>query len=87
MTEQQRKQPTTGSGREHAKLRRRVVSDPAICGGVPCVRGTRIPVQVILDSLVEGLSPDEIIGFYPSLAPDDIRAAIAYASALTREVA
>ena len=63
----------------------RVVSDPQVCHGKPCVRGTRIMVSVILDNLADGLSPDEIVAEYPPLTLDDVRAAIAYAATLTRE--
>lgn len=59
--------------------------DPAICHGKPCIRGTRIMVSVILDNLAEGLSPEEIVAEYPSLTLEDVRAAIRYAAALTRE--
>ena len=62
-----------------------IASDPQICHGKPCVRGTRIMVSVILDNLAEGLSPDEIVAEYPPLTLDDVRAAIAYAATLTRE--
>ncbi len=63
----------------------RIASDPQVCRGKPCVRGTRIMVSVILDNLAEGMSPDEIVAEYPPLTLDDVRAAIAYAAALTRE--
>ena len=63
----------------------RVVVDPSVCGGQPCIRGTRIYVSILLDSLAEGLSPEQIIDHYPSLTTDDIRAAVAYAAELTRE--
>jgi uncharacterized protein (DUF433 family) len=63
----------------------RVSVDPAVCHGKPCIRGTRIMVSVVLDNLAEGLSPEEIVGEYPPLQVDDVRAAIAYAAALTRE--
>lgn len=66
-------------------LSTRVVSDPEICGGRPCIRGTRIEIAVVLDALAEGLEPDEIIDHYPTLKPDDIRAAVAYAADLARE--
>ena len=62
-----------------------IVSDPQVCHGKPCVRGTRIMVSVILDNLADGLSPDEIVAEYPPLTLDDVRAAIAYAAMLTRE--
>lgn len=63
----------------------RIQTDPAVCHGRPCIRGTRIMVSVILDNLAEGLSAEEIIEEYPSLTIEDIRAAIRYAAALTRE--
>lgn len=63
----------------------RIVSDPAICHGKVCIRGTRIMVSVILDNIVEGLTPAEIVREYPPLTPADVQAALAYAAALTRE--
>ncbi len=68
------------------KLLNRVVSDPKIAGGEPCIRGTRIHVAVILDSLAEGLSPIEIVEHFPPLSEQDIRAAVAYAAELARAV-
>lgn len=68
-----------------SKWEQRIVSDPQVCHGKPCVRGTRIMVSVILDNLADGLSPDEIVAEYPPLMLDDVRAAIAYAAMLTRE--
>ncbi len=62
-----------------------LASDPAICGGDLCARGTRIPVTVILDSLAEGSSKDEILRSYPSLRPEHIEAALAYAAELAHE--
>jgi uncharacterized protein (DUF433 family) len=66
-------------------LQNRVVATPEICGGVPCIRGTRIYVAVILDALAEGLTTDEVIQHFPSLTRDDVLAAIAYAAELARE--
>jgi uncharacterized protein (DUF433 family) len=68
-----------------ANWEQRIASDPQLGYGKPCVRGTRIMVSVILDNLAEGLSPEEIVAEYPSLTLDDVRAAIAYAAAVTRE--
>jgi len=62
-----------------------VTVDPEICHGKACIKGTRIPVSVILDNLAEGLSFEEILASYPSLTKEAIRAAIAYAAELTRE--
>ena len=67
------------------ELLKRVVVDPQICAGQPCIRGTRILVSTILDGLVEGLSAEQVIDHYPSLHPDDVRAAMAYGAELARE--
>lgn len=67
------------------ELLNRVVVDPAVCAGKPCVRGTRIYIAIILDGLAEGLTPEEIIDHYPSLQIEDVRAAVAYAAELARE--
>ncbi|MBI1800311.1 MAG: DUF433 domain-containing protein [Chloroflexi bacterium] len=63
----------------------RIVSNPLVCHGKVCVKGTRIMVSVILDNLANGLSHDDIVKSYPSLTVEDVRAAIAYAAELTRE--
>lgn len=63
----------------------RVTVDPGVCGGQPCVRGTRIAITIVLDALAEGLTEDAIIDHYPTLIKDDIRAAVAYAAELARE--
>jgi uncharacterized protein (DUF433 family) len=68
------------------KLLKRVVSDPKVGGGEPCIRGTRIHVSVILDSLVEGLTPAQTVDHYPPLTEEDVRAAVAYAAELSRTV-
>lgn len=65
--------------------RQRIIADPMICHGKACIRGTRIMVSIILDNLAEGVSETEILKSYPSLKPDDIKAAIAYAAELSRE--
>ena len=59
-------------------LLQRISIDPAICGGKPCIRGTRIWVSLILDLLAEGLSEAELLAEYPQLAHEDVLAAIAY---------
>jgi uncharacterized protein (DUF433 family) len=66
-------------------LLERIEIDPNLCGGMACVRGTRIDVSTILDSLADGMTPNEILEHFPQLEPDDIHAAIAYASELARE--
>jgi uncharacterized protein (DUF433 family) len=67
------------------KLLQRVSVDPRVCGGKPCILGTRIDIAIILDGLAEGLTPDQIIDHYPQLTKEDIQAALAYAADLSRE--
>lgn len=62
----------------------RIVVDPDLHHGEPCVRGTRVPVAVVLGSLAQGLSPEAIIHEYPSLTSDDIQACLAYAAEVIR---
>lgn len=58
----------------------RIAVNPQIHFGKPCVAGTRIPVQSVLELVREGLTFAEIIGnYYPDLQPADIRACIQYA--------
>jgi uncharacterized protein (DUF433 family) len=59
--------------------------DSAICHGQAHIKGTRIPVSVILDNLAAGLPEEDILGEYPTLTHEGIRAAIAYAAELARE--
>ena len=63
----------------------RIAVDPAVCHGKACIKGTRVMVSVILDNLAAGVSQQEILRSYPSLAPADIQAAIAYGAELARE--
>jgi uncharacterized protein (DUF433 family) len=60
-------------------------SKPDVCGGEICAKGTRIPVTVILDSLAEGSSKQDILRSYPSLKPAHVDAALAYAAELAHE--
>lgn len=64
----------------------RIIIDLAICHGKPCIKGTRIPVTVILDNLAVGETPENILGTYPTLEKEDIYAAIAYASDCIKEM-
>ncbi len=62
----------------------RVVVDPEIHHGDPCIKGTRIPVTIIVGSIADGLGLDEVRAAYPQLSPEDIRAALAYAAEVLR---
>jgi uncharacterized protein (DUF433 family) len=67
------------------KLLNRIVIDPKVCGGKPCVRGTRIWVSLILDLLADGMAEAELLAEYPQLAHEDVLAAIAYGAEAGRE--
>jgi uncharacterized protein (DUF433 family) len=58
----------------------RVEVNPQVMQGKPVIRGTRIPVELILRKLGEGASEADLLDAYPNLAPDDIRAAMRYAA-------
>jgi uncharacterized protein (DUF433 family) len=53
--------------------------------GKPCLKGTRIPVYLILEKLAAGESADQILAAYPQLKPEHISAALAYAAKLASE--
>ena len=63
----------------------RISIDPGVCGGKPCVRGTRIWVALILDLLAGGMSEAQLRVEYPALTYEDILAAIAYGAEASRE--
>jgi uncharacterized protein (DUF433 family) len=63
----------------------RITTDPSICHGKACIKGTRIMVSVILDNLAARVSQAEILQSYPTLTSEDIFAAISYAAELARE--
>lgn len=65
--------------------RERISVDPNVCHGKACIKGTRIMVSVVLDNLAAGESPDRILASYPTLAKEDIEAALRYASEMARE--
>lgn len=62
-----------------------IIVDPTICHGRACIKGTRVMVSVVLDNFAAGLSVKEIVKSYPSLTPEAIQAAVAYAAELARE--
>ena len=65
----------------------RVVMDPEVHHGDPCIKGTRVPVSIIVGSIADGMGVEEVRAAYPQLSAEDIRAALAYAAeVLQREV-
>ena len=62
-----------------------ITVDPAVCHGQACLRGTRIPVAIVLANLAAGLTPEELRRSYPGLGPEAVGAALAYAADLATE--
>jgi uncharacterized protein (DUF433 family) len=63
----------------------RVTVDPLQMGGVPCIRGLRIPVATIVGMLADGMTEVEILKAYPDLETEDIRETMRYAAEAVRE--
>ena len=65
--------------------RDRIVADPAVLGGKPVVRGTRLAVDFILDLLAAGWSKAQLLEEYPQLTGEDVRACLAFAAESVRD--
>jgi uncharacterized protein (DUF433 family) len=63
----------------------RITTNPAQMGGVPCIRGVRIPVATVVGMVADGMAEAEILDAYPDLVAEDIREALRYAAAAVRE--
>ena len=63
----------------------RITIDPRICGGKPCIKGTRIWVSLILDFLSDDMTEAELLAEYSRLTHEDVLAAIAYGAEAARE--
>ena len=63
----------------------RVTVNPNQMGGVPCIRGLRIPVATVVGSVADGMSEAEILAAYPDLTADDIHEALRFAAEAVRE--
>lgn len=63
----------------------RITINPDQMGGVPCIRGLRIPVATVVEMVAESMTENEILEAYPDLEHDDVRAALRYAAAAVRE--
>ena len=63
----------------------RISINPEICGGKPCIKGTRIWVTLILDFLAGGMTEAEFLAEYPQLTHEDVLAAIAYGAEMSRQ--
>ncbi len=60
--------------------RERIVIDPGIHHGVPCIKGTRVPVSILVGSIADGDSVDDLLIAYPQLTKEDIHAALKFAA-------
>ena len=63
----------------------RITMDPEQCGGMPCIRGLRIPVATVVAMLADGLTEAEVLRDLPDLEPDDIREALRFAAETLQE--
>ena len=74
------------SGRE-ARVKRfsRITVNSEQMGGMPCIRGLRIPVATVVGMVSEGVTETEILRAYPDLQPEDIREALRYAAEAVQE--
>lgn len=63
----------------------RIAFDPQIMGGQACIRGTRVPVSIVVKLVASGMSTQEILSAYPYLQAEDIHQALAYAAWVTSE--
>jgi uncharacterized protein (DUF433 family) len=63
----------------------RISIDHQVMGGVPCIRGTRIPVTTVVGMVADGMSVDEIVGEFPQLSGWDVQDALRYAAAAVDE--
>lgn len=61
-----------------------IVAKPGVLGGKPCIRGTRVSVDFILDLVASGASVDSIVGAYPHLPAEGVHAALEYAAQALR---
>jgi uncharacterized protein (DUF433 family) len=63
----------------------RITVDPGKMGGVPCIRGLRIPAATVVGMVADGMSVQEILAAYPDLEADDVHEALKYAAEALRE--
>ena len=63
----------------------RITVDPRQMGGVPCIRGLRVPVATFVGMVADGMAETEILAAYPDLQREDIREALRYAADAVRE--
>jgi uncharacterized protein (DUF433 family) len=69
---------------EHVQELRRITVDPDVMGGKPCVRGMRVTVGMIVESIAAGRTVKELLDDFPYLEEQDIREALVYAASLAQ---
>jgi uncharacterized protein (DUF433 family) len=69
---------------EEERLLQRVVIDPKVMVGKPVIKGTRVPVEIIVKLVADGATDKEILKDYPQLTKEDIKAALLYAAKILR---
>jgi uncharacterized protein (DUF433 family) len=67
------------------ELHELIIRDPAICGGEPVFRGTRVTLRTVLASLADGDSVEQILKSFPTVSEQQVRSAIAFAAASVEE--
>jgi uncharacterized protein (DUF433 family) len=67
---------------EHQPYQERIIQDPDIMVGKPVIKGTRIPVELVLGHLAHNVDLDDLFGAYPHLTIEDVQACLAYARSL-----
>jgi len=63
----------------------RITVEPNKMGGVPCIRGLRVPVATVVGMVANGMTAEEILEEYPDLEPEDIRESLFFAAEAVRE--
>lgn len=63
----------------------RITVDPQLMGGIPCIRGLRVPVATVVAMVAEGLTVEQVLADLPDLEPEDISEALRYAAETVRE--
>jgi uncharacterized protein (DUF433 family) len=63
----------------------RITTDPDVLGGLPCIRGLRVPVATVVGMIADGMTVGEILADFPYLEADDVTEALRYAAEAVRE--
>ena len=75
-----RMRPSDWRGEMSEDWRKRIVIDPTIHHGEPCIKGTRVPLSVIVGSIADGDTSEQILDAWPQLTGEDVKAALKFAA-------